>query len=105
MANPVRGQVYMATLGKHRKPWLIVSNNARNSSGLGTVLAVRITTSRKPSLDSIVELSNDDSFEGRVLCDDITVLYQDELDDLVGYLSPSTMMRIDLGLRAALALR
>jgi len=95
----------MATLGKHRKPWLIVSNNARNASGLGTVLAVQVTTSRKPSLHSIVELGNDDSLEGRVLCDDITVLYQDELEDLVGYLSPSTMMRIDLGLRAALALR
>jgi mRNA interferase MazF len=95
----------MATLGQHRKPWLVVSNNARNASGLGTVLAVRITTSNKPALDSIVELDRSDPLVGRVLCDDITYLYADELEELAGALSPSTMMRVDNGLRAALALR
>jgi mRNA interferase MazF len=105
VTSPARGQVYMATLGELRKPWLVVSNNARNSSGLGTVLAVRITTSDKPPLDSIVELGRNDPLVGRVLCDEITFVFLDELDQLVGALSPATMMRVDKGLRAALGLR
>ncbi|MPZ60228.1 MAG: type II toxin-antitoxin system PemK/MazF family toxin [Propionibacteriales bacterium] len=95
----------MATLGEHRKPWLVVSNNARNRSGLGTVLGVRITTSPKPPLDSIVELPHGEPVAGRVLCDDITYFYVDELEELIGALTPSTMMLVDNGLRTALALR
>ncbi|MPZ62904.1 MAG: type II toxin-antitoxin system PemK/MazF family toxin [Propionibacteriales bacterium] len=94
----------MVTLGEYRKPWVIVSNNARNSR-LGSSLGVRITTSKKPELDSIVELTRDDGLTGRVLCDDITVIYHDELEELRGALTPATMMRINTGLQAALALR
>ena len=101
-----RGQVYWATIDDLRKPWLVVSNNARNRA-LASCLAVRVTTSRKPEIDSIVELAPADvPVVGRVLCDDIAVLYPDE--DRFEYLtslSPSSMLRVDVGLRAALALR
>lgn len=101
---PVRGQVFMATFNEMRKPWLVVSNNARNER-LPECLAVRITTSPKPELDSIVELDTSDPLTGRVLCDDIGPLWRDELDELVGALTPRTMIRVEAGLKAALALR
>ena len=89
-----------------RKPWLVVSNNARNRA-LGTCLAVRITTSQKPELDSIVELGPQDApLQGRVLCDDIAVMFPDEDGfEHLGAVTTGTMMRVDAGLRAALALR
>jgi mRNA interferase MazF len=40
------------TIGKLRKPYLVVSNNARNRA-LDSFLAVPITTTDKPNLDSI----------------------------------------------------
>ena len=52
---PVRGRVYMADLGHGEKPFLVVSNNARNTK-LGDCLGVRITTSPKPDIASIVPL-------------------------------------------------
>jgi mRNA interferase MazF len=105
VASPSRGQVYWAVIDDMRKPWLVVSNNARNNA-LRTCLGVRITTSKKPAMDSIVELSEQDPLVGRVLCDDIAVLFPDE-DQFApaGALTPQTMQRVDAGLRAALALR
>ncbi|MFJ9728538.1 type II toxin-antitoxin system PemK/MazF family toxin [Streptomyces sp. NPDC101209] len=100
---PVRGRVYMADVGNGRKPWLVVSNNARNTR-LGDCLAARITTSVKPDLPSIVELSAADPLVGRVLCDDIVNLYRDELLEDRGALTPQTMVRVAAGLRAALAI-
>ena len=85
------------------KPFLVVSNNARNSR-LGSCLAVRITTSKKPPLASIVELDARDPLVGRVLCDDITLIYRDELRRDVGALALSTMTAVAAGLRSALAL-
>jgi mRNA interferase MazF len=91
-------------LGAGRKPYLVVSNNPRNRQ-LGTALIVRITTTPKPELDSIIELDRSDPLAGRVLCDDITVLFDDDEVVLAGALSPATMRRVDAGLRTALALR
>jgi mRNA interferase MazF len=81
-----------------------MSNNRRNEK-LETVLAVRLTTSRKPDLPSIVELPPD--FRGltwRVVCDDIVEIWVDEVIQAVGGLTPNTMQAINRGLAAALDL-
>lgn len=92
------------------KPWLVVSNNARNTH-LRSVLVVRVTTSAKPPLPSIVpiELSGANragqELLGSVLCDDIEVL--DDDDDHVrpgSGLPPHIMQRVDAALMVALAL-
>ncbi|MCS0636287.1 type II toxin-antitoxin system PemK/MazF family toxin [Streptomyces sp. LP05-1] len=100
---PVRGRVYRADLGSGLKPWLVVSNNARNRA-LHDVLVVRVTTSPKPSLASIVELGPDDPLVGRILCDDLGPLYRDEIKADLGALSAPTMMRVASALRHVLAL-
>lgn len=102
--QPLRGQVFEVELpGIGRKLWLVVSNNQRNRA-LDDVLAVRLTTSRKPAIPTVVELTPaDGQFVGRVLCDDIGPLYKDELGPAKGALSATTMRRVDIGLRAALA--
>ncbi len=103
MAGLTRGRVYYADFGEGDKPFLVVSNNGRNSR-LDSALAVRITTSRKPELPSIVELSPQDPLVGRVLCDDIGPLYPEEIKRDGGALTAQTMMRVSAGLRSALAL-
>ena len=100
---PVRGRIYMADIGAGRKPWLVVSNNARNRA-LPDCLAVRLTTSVKPEMASIVQLSPADPLVGRVLCDDIALLYREDLEEERGALSPATMIKVAAGLRIALAL-
>jgi len=101
---PARGYVYWADIGSGRKPWLVVSNNLRNAS-LGDVLAVRITTSaNKPRLPSIVELGSGDPIKGRVLCDDIAILYHDDLVGFAGAVTIDTLARVSAGLKSALAL-
>jgi mRNA interferase MazF len=93
----------MADLGSGDKPFLIVSNNARNAR-LDDCLGVRITTSRKPTIASIVELGPADPLVGRVLCDDIAVIYRDELKRDVGALSAGTMQQVATALRFALSI-
>jgi len=101
---PVRGVVYRADLGHGLKPFLAVSNNARNKF-LTSCLAVRITTTQKQEMASIVPLSTADApLVGFVLCDDIAELYRDEIKDQVGALSTGTMLKVATGLKAALAL-
>ncbi|RCG22441.1 type II toxin-antitoxin system PemK/MazF family toxin [Sphaerisporangium album] len=104
-AYPLRGRVFMADLGEEygEKPYVIVSNNARNRA-LPSYLAVRITTSPKPPLPSIIELTTEDPLVGRVLCDDIVILFAEDLRRDLGGLSLQTMVRIGQGLRHALAL-
>ena len=106
MSLTSRGRVYWATIDGRRKPWLVVSNNARNVQ-LPSCLGVRITTSDKPQLASIVRLSVEDApLLGSVMCDDIAVLFPD--DDQFEYFSavtPATMIRVEAGVKAALALR
>jgi mRNA interferase MazF len=101
----LRGHAYAATLHPEigEKCYVVVSNNQRNRH-LPSALAVRLTTSPKPALDSVVETARDDPVHGRALCDDIVELWRDEVRTDLGVMSPLTMRRIGDGLRAALAL-
>ena len=100
----MRGLVYRANLGHGLKPFLVVSNNARNQR-LQDCLAVRITTTQKPELPSIVKLAAADMpLVGFVCCDDLLALYRDEIKEQIGALSASTMLRVASALRAALAI-
>ena len=104
MTAPLRGHVFQVDLGHGRKPWLIVSNNARNRN-LESVLAARITTTRKhAALPTVVPLTAADPLAGFVLCDDIVQLYRDELARPTGALSPQTIAAVSDGLRIALGL-
>lgn len=100
-----RGRIYGAELGElPEKYYLAVSNNSRNSR-LSTFLAVRLTTSRKPPLPSIVHLSDADApWTGAIPCDNIDTIYTDEVTRDYGALPPQTMRRVDDALRAALSL-
>ncbi|MGQ0466417.1 MAG: type II toxin-antitoxin system PemK/MazF family toxin [Sporichthyaceae bacterium] len=103
MSGPVaRGQVYWADLGYGPKPWLVVSNNGRNRV-LSEIVAVRITTTAR-DLPTWVELGSADPLVGHVNADCIEQLHKDELADLLGSLSRTTMHRVDQALRLALAL-
>jgi len=101
----LRGRVYAAKLSniKDEKYFVVVSNNQRNAH-LPQVLAVRLTTSPKPSIPSIVEIGKGEVFLGRAVCDDIVELYEDEIQRDLGALSTSAMSALGNGLRAALAL-
>lgn len=99
-----RGQIIQADIGLNEpKLLVVVSNNIRNRQ-LKTVLTVRLTTSSKPDLPSIVELSHEEGFTGRAVCDDIWPVYDDEVKALKGGLSPKAMTAIDGALAFALAL-
>lgn len=101
----VRGRVYGAKLAHFptEKFYLVVSNNARNRQ-LDTVLAVRLTTTGKPPMDSIVALGQSEAFSGSVLCDDIVELWDDEVTRDLGAISRGTMQQVNAGLAAALGL-
>ncbi|MFJ3903197.1 type II toxin-antitoxin system PemK/MazF family toxin [Streptomyces sp. NPDC090025] len=99
----MRGRLYRADLGFGLKPWLVVSNNARNQK-LDECLVVRITTSDKPDIPSIVELSPADPAVGRILCDDLGPMYRDDIKADLGALSAQTMARVATALRHVLAL-
>jgi mRNA interferase MazF len=102
----LRGQVVYADLGHGRKPWLVVSNNQRNASRKGDVLAVRLTTmARAVELPTVVRLSTaDQPFVGSVLCDDPYVIANEEIAAAAGALHPPTMRAVDEALRIALGL-
>lgn len=101
---PVRGQVYRVDIGYGAKPWLIVSNNRRNRN-LSDVLAVRITTTQKHvDLPTWVRLEPDDPLVGHINTDDVQQLGRDELGQLLGALSPGTLMRVNEALRLVFAL-
>jgi mRNA interferase MazF len=98
-----RGRVYAARWGglDADKYFLVVSNNRRNRQ-LPQVLAVRLTTSNKPPIPSIVPLGATEVFAGSVVCDDIVELYPDEVRRDVGALSARAMVDVERGLAAAL---
>ena len=102
----LRGRVYAAVLehvGPEEKYYLVVSNNRRNGE-LPQVLAVRLTTSVKPQIATVIELDEREPFTGRVLCDDIEALYPDEVRRDLGALTRNAMERVEAGLQAALDL-
>src|SRR5665811_633858 len=94
----LRGQVLRVDLGHGAKPWLIVSNNARNRN-LETVVAVRVTTTNKhANVPTVVPLSSADPLVGYVVVDDLIQLYRDELTVALGALSATTMRAVSLSL-------
>ncbi|WP_414976552.1 type II toxin-antitoxin system PemK/MazF family toxin [Gordonia sp. (in: high G+C Gram-positive bacteria)] len=98
----MRGQVFRVDLGHGAKPWVVVSNNARNRN-LDTVLALRITTtSKNAQVPTVVALDAGDPVTGYVLADDIVQLYRDEMTHPLGALTPGTMQRISQALRIVL---
>ena len=100
----LRGRVYRARVSdRAEKYYLVVSNNRRNAQ-LGHVLAVRLTGSAKPAMDSIVEIPAGEAFAGWALCDEIDRIYHDEITADLGPLSLPTMRDIEQALRAALTL-
>jgi mRNA interferase MazF len=102
----VRGRVYRARPSgfTNDKFFVVVSNNNRNRS-LESVLVVRFTTSTKPAIASIVEIPSTEVLPaGRVVCDDIYDLYEDEVNADIGALSAKTMAAVNEGLKAALSL-
>jgi mRNA interferase MazF len=98
----LRGVVYRADLGFGPKPWLVVSNNARNTR-LGDSIAVRIVTAQR-DLPAWVRLSAGDPLPGSVNCDDLTLIHHYEIDSAIGELSAETMMQVGRALKHALAL-
>jgi mRNA interferase MazF len=102
----LRGCVYGANLGDigTEEYFLIVSNNIRNRQ-LRTALAVRLTTTIKPNLASIVPLGAGEALVGSVLCDNILELYEDEVTRELGALSRGAMDNVGRGLAAALDLK
>jgi mRNA interferase MazF len=101
--TPARGQVYRCDLGYGAKPWLVVSNNARNRL-LSDVLAIRLTTTTR-ELPTWVELSAADPLTGYANADCIEQLGKHELGDYLGALTPTTMRHVNRALSVALALQ
>jgi mRNA interferase MazF len=101
----MRGQVYWAEVaGVGRKPWLVVSNNRRNRN-LGSVLAVRITTTgRYSGMPTVVALSHDDPLVGFVICDDVWPIYRTWIVEPAGALARRTMLAVNDALKVALAI-
>ena len=102
----LRGRIYRARPDgfSEDKFFLVVSNNTRNRN-LGSALVVRFTTSTKPNLPSIVEVPAGEVLPGgRIVCDDLFELYDDEVKAEMGALSPRTMDAVNHGLKSALAL-
>lgn len=102
----LRGRVVWAVIDESigRKPFLVVSNNARNQA-MQSFLAVRITTSAKPDIPSVVSLAAGEPLRGNVLCDEVMMMWEDEVVSEAGALSPQTMAQVESGLRAALGLK
>jgi mRNA interferase MazF len=100
----LRGQVVRADIGfDEPKLFVVVSNNRRNQH-LQQVLAVRLTTTRKPPIPSIVELVHPEAFVGRAVCDDIVEIYENEILGVIGGLSVPAMRAVNAGLAAALGM-
>jgi mRNA interferase MazF len=106
MAEMIRGRVYRAPLTHigEDKYFLVVSNNRRNRA-FEQVLAARLTTTPpRAERPAMVPLGPDEVMTGWVSCDDIEVLYDDEVRADLGAISASAMRRVEAGLRAALGL-
>jgi len=100
----LRGTVVRADIGADTpKPFLVVSNNQRNRA-LPSALVVRLTTMPKPAAPSVVECGPADPFVGRILCDDLLEILDEEVTAVLGAVTPGTMHRVEDGLRHALAL-
>ena len=102
----LRGRVVWATIDEsvERKPYVVVSNNARNQA-MHSFLAARITTTSKPDIPSVVILAAGEPLRGSVLCDEVMLMWTDEVVGHAGALSPQAMTAVEAGLRSALGLK
>lgn len=99
-----RGQVVLADMGlPEPKLFVVVSNNRRNRA-FDNVLCARITTTLKSPIPSMVPIGSDEQIVGTVVCDDLYVIYQEEVLRRQGALSTRTMWAVNLGLAEALGL-
>ncbi|MGH3940075.1 MAG: type II toxin-antitoxin system PemK/MazF family toxin [Pseudonocardiaceae bacterium] len=81
-----------------------MSNNHRNRA-LSDLLAVRITTpDRYANLPTWIRLGTGDPLVGYINTDDLHQLHRDELQDLLGALTPATLRAVNDALRIVLAL-
>lgn len=114
MPSVYRGQAHFLDLqmGVGAKPYLIVSNNARNVSRKGDYLAVRVTTTppgpARERLATIVPVRDPaGSLTGWAMCDDIHMLYDADwatATAMPATVPPQQMAAVDAGLRHALGL-
>lgn len=106
MTDMLRGRIYRAHLAHigEDKFFLVVSNNRRNRA-FEQVLAARLTTTPPRDMrPAMVPLGKDEVMTGWVSCDDIEILYDDEVRADVGAVTAQTMRRVEVGLRAALGM-
>jgi mRNA interferase MazF len=100
----VRGQVVRADVKLNEpKLFLVVSNNRRNRN-FPQVICARLTTTAKDPRPSVVELGHAEGFHGRVMCDDLEPIWEDEVIQVMGALTPGAMRAVDDGLLAALGI-
>jgi mRNA interferase MazF len=103
MTDLLRGRIYRAHLARIGEDtfFLVVSNNRRNRA-FEQVLAARLTTTPpKDGRPALVPLGPGEIMKGWVSCDDIELLYDDEVRADVGAIMAPTMRRVEAGLRAA----
>jgi mRNA interferase MazF len=102
----LRGRIYRAHLSHigEDKYFLVVSNNRRNRA-FEQALAVRLTTTPpRDERPAMVPLGPSEIMTGWVSCDDIEVLYDDEVRADLGAITAPAMRRVEAGLRAALGM-
>jgi mRNA-degrading endonuclease toxin of MazEF toxin-antitoxin module len=102
----LRGHVYRAHLSHigEDKIFLVVSNNRRNRA-FQQVLMARLTTTPPPQpRPAMVPLGNGEVMTGWVSCDDIEIVYDDEVRADLGAITSAAMQRVEAGLRAALGM-
>ena len=91
MSTLERGRIYRARPAGFTgdKYFLVGSNNLRNRA-LESALVMRFTTSPKPTLPSIVNVPSGEVLPGgRIVCDDIYELFEDEVKaDMVPSIPP-----------------
>jgi mRNA interferase MazF len=104
MTEMLRGRIYRAHLSHigEDKYFLVVSNNRRNRA-FEQVLAARLTTTPpRDERPAMVPLGPSEIMTGWVSCDDIEVLYDNEVRADLGAITAPAMRRVEAGLRAAL---
>lgn len=100
----MRGQVIRADIGLDEPKLLAVVSNNRRNAAMPSVLAVRLTTTPKPPMPSVVELGHPEVFTGRIVCDDIIEVFEEEVMAVRGGLTGAALAALNDGLRAALDL-
>ena len=100
-----RGEVWAAVLPGMTEDnyYLVVSSNSRNRA-LRTCLVVRITSTDKPDIPSIVRIPNGECVTGRVLCDDVEDMWPEDARTKLGAFTPSTMQMVNAAIAVALGL-